>query len=646
MVARNQVGIDPRRPLDYVGAEFSFLPCYQAPRRPLVTDIRPQFSLWRVGTNSPTQTLLNGVAGEFWYLSYFNTTGQAIWLMLSTGTSGPLVSFLGGTGTAGTFPVTPNVLGQINLSSSDSSLTITGSLNSLDFVSTNGPAITKFNVQTGTTPITPTAGAITVNGALVAAGTNPVRSHGTGVSTFSTEVQTSQALATTDATKVGLSNFYSGQFSVDANGFVQLAGGTGTAVQKVNVDTNSAPGTDPVLADASGQITVTGGQVAAGVVGTNVMRTNSLAANTYTNEIQRSQAVATSTLADNGVCHFDSGQFIVDSNAFVTTTKFNTPGSANLGITNTSGTTLTVNSSNGTTLSATNPAYITLQSLANPGQLKTYTITANQSFTQSNISNNGFNITKTINHANPIPFFLYAVSNAQNGENTIAFMVSTYPNTTISPVAGKIGKSGSAVANTQGSFFSLANVTVADYASSPCLCIGSFRMTYVASGTNWTITTFDRGDGIGEFQLDRKFTMSPGQYTALTIDPSKYFIDNSGTAPAFATNNNGYWINRNNFINLNTAFSNASTPGTGGVNLEFSAPYIMDGSSIGCSFGKASNGTLFLSCPSTLVAATTSNLVFFPAVANTLSNANCLNSTFTAAGDSLSIQIIAFIQFT
>lgn len=86
-------------------------------------------------------------------------------------------------------------------------------------------AIEKVNLQTGTTPIVPSAGAINLNGAVVAAGTNPIRTDGTGPNTAAVEVQISQAIAATDATKIGLSAFDSSVFSVDANGFVTLTAG-------------------------------------------------------------------------------------------------------------------------------------------------------------------------------------------------------------------------------------------------------------------------------------------------------------------------------------------------------------------------------------------------------------------------------------
>lgn len=103
---------------------------------------------------------------------------------------------------------------------------------------------------------------------------------------------------------------------VNLGGTITIASLNGNPVVKVGVDANTAPGTNPVLPTAAGQITVTGGQVAAGTTA-NVIRTDSLAANTYTVEIQRSQAAAASTIGDNGVSHFNSAQFTVDANGFV-----------------------------------------------------------------------------------------------------------------------------------------------------------------------------------------------------------------------------------------------------------------------------------------------------------------------------------------
>lgn len=111
-----------------------------------------------------------------------------------------------------------------------------------------------------------------------------------------------------------LLNFSSLGGTVTANW--TLIGGGLTVDRVVGVDASTPPGTNPVTAATGGLITVTGAQVAAGTT-TNVIRTDSLAANTWTVEVQRSQAVASSTIGDNGVSHFDSSDFIVDANGFV-----------------------------------------------------------------------------------------------------------------------------------------------------------------------------------------------------------------------------------------------------------------------------------------------------------------------------------------
>jgi hypothetical protein len=94
-------------------------------------------------------------------------------------------------------------------------------------ISTGGSTATvSFGMQTGIDPVVPDpSGLVTFDGAVVAAGTNPVRTDGTGANTMALEVQISQAVAASDATKIGLSNFDSSQFSVDANGFVHITSG-------------------------------------------------------------------------------------------------------------------------------------------------------------------------------------------------------------------------------------------------------------------------------------------------------------------------------------------------------------------------------------------------------------------------------------
>lgn len=181
----------------------------------------------------------------------------------------------------------------------------------IDVIGTNPEIPTLFVTDNGSA--IPIANTIEILGSTVTAHGVPIETTGSG-STVTVVAQYASSGASSVGANAGFSSFDSAYFTVDANGFVSFTGSSGT--ESFNVDTSTAPGTDPVVPDGSGIITVTGGQVAAGTTG-NVIRTNSLAANTYTIQIQRSQAVASSTIGDNGVSHFNSTYFTVDANGFV-----------------------------------------------------------------------------------------------------------------------------------------------------------------------------------------------------------------------------------------------------------------------------------------------------------------------------------------
>lgn len=246
--------------------------------------------------------------------------------------------------------------------------------------------------------------------------------------------------------------------------------------------------------------------------------------------------------------------------------KFYQPGYANIGISQSSGTTFTVLAEDGTSLSSTNPGYIALQSFANPGQVKRFTVTANQSFTQTGLGNSLFGITTGVNWLNDMPFYLYAVSNANNGENAITFMISRIPHRTVAPAATNIGQSGNTLASTQGSFFALATITAADYAGAPCLCIGSFRMQYTGATTKWTIQTLVNSDGIGQYNDGLNiFTLPAGQNGAQS---GKHFTANGGTAPAWTSESGIYTIKRDGTVKYLFANNGAiSVSGVGSVIL-------------------------------------------------------------------------------
>ncbi len=293
--------------LEYAGLPFAVVPVVDGARAPGVTDRNyPIFCLWRNTTNNNAYILVGF------------SSGNALWRLFQFGaSSGTIDQLTGNTGIAG-----PDASNNAFIQGDGTTVTVTGdNVNTLTIsLVGGGPAMETFTVQAATVPglviVTPIANNVVVNGSAVAAHSVPIETRSRALGAYNVEVQYAAAVAATDATKSGLAHFNNTQFTVDANGFVALAGG-GLAIDQVAVDAATGPGTNPVVPSGAGQITVTGGQVAAGTIGANVIRTDSLAANTYTIEIQRSTAVASTASLNNGVSHFDSADFTVDANGFV-----------------------------------------------------------------------------------------------------------------------------------------------------------------------------------------------------------------------------------------------------------------------------------------------------------------------------------------
>lgn len=252
----------------------------------------------------------------------------------------------------------------------------------------------------------------------------------------------------------------------------------------------------------------------------------------------------------------------------------------NLGITLSAGT-FSITAADGTALSATNAGYVTIPSKANPGQQIVYRITANQSFVDdagsSTIIGNLFGLTTGIAYAQDLPFYIYAVSN--DAATAVSFMISRVPHRTVAPLSTAIGKTGSAIADTQGSFFAFGDPTVTDYDGNPCVCIGAIRMRMSASD-DWTVQALSDGstaaesniqaDGIGCFHEGTKFTLTTGQFGNAS---GKFFQDNGGTAPSWTTQVGNFSINKAGFIHLEFA-GTTSTAGAGAVNATIGTPYI------------------------------------------------------------------------
>lgn len=230
-------------------------------RDPTVNDVQyPQQKIW-----------LNTNTNMFWELKTFNTVGtggqiQAIWIQLGSATSAE-------TFTTDDGHVVPPTANNVNVFGDGVGIATTGNVaTSTININLKGNVATTYVEDTGTA--TPLANVLNVNG--------------------------------------------SGGIATTGSGHTITIDGSGVVANnlKFNVDAHTAPGTNPVVPDGTNHVTITGGQVPAGTTA-NIIRTDSLAANAFTVEVQRSQASAGSFTANNGVCHFNSTQFQVDSNAFV-----------------------------------------------------------------------------------------------------------------------------------------------------------------------------------------------------------------------------------------------------------------------------------------------------------------------------------------
>lgn len=285
----------------------------QANRAPTVLD-----SKYRDGSYYEFNTEwrdLSTTPPQVWKLAAINSRTDAIWFLLGPG-GGPSPAALQFTPTTGSVVYPNATTGNVNVSAG-AGITVTGTPETLTIaLAGGGTAIDEIAVQAATLPgVTPVdadaTGLMTVNGAVVAAHSVPIETHTRALNAYNVEVQRTATSASTDATSQGLSSFNSTQFTADANGWVNLAGGSTAPILGIVVDANTAPGT-PTVIPASGNITVTGAQVAASTVGANVIRSDSLAANTYTMEIQQSGSAAAKDTTKNGVAHFDSDNFSND----------------------------------------------------------------------------------------------------------------------------------------------------------------------------------------------------------------------------------------------------------------------------------------------------------------------------------------------
>ena len=363
----------------------------------------------------------------------------------------------------------------------------------IDVVGNNPDIPTEFITNDGIA--VPIANQLEILGTYVAAGSIPVETKGSG-NTVTIDVQTTQKIAASDVTKIGLAAFDSSAFNVDANGFVTLAGGGG-ATTDIDVDAHTAPGTDPVVPNA-GNIIMTGAQVASGVVGANVIRTDSLAANTVTIEIQRSAAVAATDSTKNGVSHFDSSKFTVDANGFVSlisgaaavdTLTGNTGGA----IAPVAGNINTVGSGSITTAGSGSTLTTQLTGLTNHSvQVGAGTAT----LTQLTVGTNGQVL---VGSTGADPAFATLTSSDSSitftpGANSLSLQVAS--GTTVGKTI--TGNSGGALSPTAGNWNILTNNTTVKFVGSGSTLTQDFGLTNLLIGSSGSSITSSAGNvGIG-----------------------------------------------------------------------------------------------------------------------------------------------------
>lgn len=255
--------------LAYTDERLAGVPVVQAPRRPTVNDKEfPIWCEWR--TNKDAQS--PAAEGEFWKLIRFESNGDATWVRyFSDGVSTGVVDIRDQVGTDVTVdPVT----GKIDI---DASIVATGS---------NPSAI----------PFETVADA--------------------GTHTLDLKLQLAGIVTPTpaDTNDVGVCSFNTNQFTKDAtSGMISLAGGgVNPPILKFDVDSNTPPGTDPVIADVTGMLTVAGALVAAHSV---PIETYSRATSAYNIEVQRSTVSTDAAKSANnaGLLSANSAQFQMDA---------------------------------------------------------------------------------------------------------------------------------------------------------------------------------------------------------------------------------------------------------------------------------------------------------------------------------------------
>jgi len=395
---------------------------------------------------------------------------------------------------------------------------------------------------------------------------------------------------------------------------VSLTGG-GAAIDQIDVDFNTAPGTDPVLPDANGQISVSGNVVANGANPNAPVATHSRNANEYQIDIQLAKALAPTPIdfSPVGLSSYDNRYFNVSFTGFVGIEErlLQEPigTTLNLGMSYSSPT-FTIHDSQGNTLSPTNPAWVVVRDPSSTGLKKVFSITQNYSFDDasgtSDIIGNTFGTTSGVAWSSPaeVPFWLYFVINDSGTDVTPMISRHFCANITTS----NIGKPSSSIADSQSSFWALDDsITESNFEHNPCSRVGTFRMIKNSSD-DWTVVQLSRNDGIGMTNFGSTLVMAALQNGAVS---TFYSSSNGGdTLPTFANQGYGYYLTPGGYVHIDLSTTGVTNSPSGVGDLRIHLPYQANGVSWfrnlgGFSFDdqSKSNGTVcgsvyFLTIPS------------------------------------------------
>lgn len=229
--------------------------------------------------------------------------GTATLTQLATGSVGQVLQSGGAGGdptwSTPTYPSTNGAVGTILRSDGTNNVYTTATY----------PATTTINQLLYSSAANTVSGVTAANSAVLV-------SSSTGVPTWTSSLTNGQVvIGSTGATPVAATITGANGITITTGaGTLQVSNTNGSPVTSVTLDAATTP-----ITPSSGAITLTGGQVATGTTN-NVIRTRGNTANSCTIEVQRSTVSASANSNVNGVCHFDSSKFGVDSNGFVTFT--------------------------------------------------------------------------------------------------------------------------------------------------------------------------------------------------------------------------------------------------------------------------------------------------------------------------------------